>query len=332
MQFAPTILEHAAVLIGRTPSEVAQDAQLLADAHLAAYRRYRPAAVTVGMDIYNIEAEALGCTVRFYSDNSIPGIVERPATVGATAVAHKEQCAKLGRPDVKYSGRIGLLLEAAVAVKHEIASEVPVNIAICGPFSILTELLGYENAIDALCDEPEHTHALLAQILDFQKAYCTEIATLKLGAVVFESWASPPLITPAMYREFALPYEIELFAHMKALDFPARPLVIGGDTRGIVDDMLMSGTTILLSDYNAPLDLYVQKAREKGLPVRANIDPKLILTGDWQQITQRVQKIAAQAQEYPKLIVGSGVVPYDTPPENLLRVKEMINSIPLSRA
>ena len=328
MTFAPTILEHAAALIGRTPSEAARDAGLLARAHIAAYRKYEPAAVTVGMDIYNIEAEALGCTVRFYDDNSIPGIVERVATVGATALGRlgttscEQRRPGAVAPTINFKGRIPLLLEAAARVKSEIPA--PVNVAICGPFSIMMELLGFDTAIDLICDGDETLHALLRQLLDFQKAYCTEISSRGLGAVVFESWASPPLVSPAMYREWALPYETELFAHMKALGFPACPLVIGGDTRGIVDDMLTSGATTLLSDYNTPLGLYVQKAREKGLPVRANIDPKLILSGDWPQIAARIQEIRTAAREYPKLIIGSGVVPYDTPPENLLRVKEMI--------
>jgi len=311
--FSPTILEHAAALIGLTPSEAAQDAYLLAKAHIAAYRRYQPGAVTVGMDIYNIEAEALGCTVRFYDDNSIPGIVERPGA--AASLLSMQFC--------KSKGRIALLLEAAVHVKEEIG--VGVGVAICGPFSILIELLGYENAIDAFCDEPEEMHVLLQKLLDFQKAYCAQIAALGLGAVVFESWASPPLVTPTMYQQFALPYEKRLFDHMKKLGFPARPLVIGGDTRGIVDDMLVSGASMLLSDYNTPLELYVQKARDKGLPVRANIDPKIILAGDWEQVAERIKEIHIQAQAYPKLIIGSGVVPYDTTPENLLRVKDMID-------
>ena len=309
--FSPTILEHAAAIIGLTPSAVAQDAALLAKAHIAAYRKYQPAAITVGMDIYNIEAEALGCTVRFYDDNSIPGIVTRP---GSRSMQFS-----------KSLGRIQLLLDAAKIVKSEIGKVASVGIAICGPFSILIELLCFEAALDSFYDEPETAHDLLQQLLDFQKAYCAEIAACGLGAVVFESWASPPLVSPAMYREFALPYEVQLFAHMKELGFPACPLVIGGDTRGMVDDMLTSGATTLLSDYNTPLELYVQKARAKNIPVRANIDPKLMLTGNWEQVVKRVQEICAIAREYPKLIIGSGVVPYDTPPENLLRVKEIID-------
>ena len=314
--FMPTIIEHAASFISRTPSSVAQNANLLAMAHIAAYKHYLPDAVTIGMDIYNIEAEALGCTVRFYDDTSIPGIVGR--------LCYSE----LNLESITFSkdkGRIGLLLEAASVVKAEIGGEVGVSVGICGAFSILIEMFGFEAALDILCDEVEVAHNILAQLLEFQKAYCTEIAALGIGIVVFESWASPPLISPAMYQQFALPYESQLFAHMKEIGITVRPLVIGGDTRGIVNDMLDSGTTLLLSDYNTPLEIYVEKAREKDLTVRVNIDPKLIQNGDWDSIAARVHEIHTHAKSYGKIIAGSGVVPYNTSPENLLRVKQVID-------
>lgn len=76
--FVPTIIEHAAATLGISPSTAAQDAGLMAKAHIEAWRRYGHDAVTVGIDVYNVEAEALGCDVRFHNDNSVPGIVKRP--------------------------------------------------------------------------------------------------------------------------------------------------------------------------------------------------------------------------------------------------------------
>ena len=313
--FMPTIIEHAASLIGQTPSDAAQDASLMARAHIEAYKLYRPDAVTVGMDIYNIEAEALGCRIRFYEDASIPGILTHPLTLdcdfGSIAFSTK-------------LGRIQILLDAAKAVKDAIGHEVRVNIGICGPFSILMELLGFETAIHAFVDGDERVLPLLAALLEFQKDYCNAIVSHGLGVVVFESWASPPLISPDVYRTYALPYEQALLAHLKALGIPFRPLIIGGDTRPILDDILESSTTLLVSDYNTPLPYYIEKARSKGLSLRANIDPKLISRGVFDEIEIRVKEIAGQWGRYPKLIAGTGVVPYDTPPENLLRVKEML--------
>lgn len=72
--FIPTIYDHAAALIGRTPSELAQNEDLLVECQLAAYERYGHDLVTVGLDIYNVEAEALGGRVHFYDDNTTPTV------------------------------------------------------------------------------------------------------------------------------------------------------------------------------------------------------------------------------------------------------------------
>jgi len=113
---------------------------------------------------------------------------------------------------------------------------------------------------------------------------------------------------------------------MKSLGQTARPLVIGGDTRGILDDMLDTGTTLLVSDYNTPLTLYAGKAHKKGITLRANIDPKLILNGDWPLIQARIREIKTIGSLYPGLniIAGTGVIPYNTPPGHLLRVKKYL--------
>jgi hypothetical protein len=56
--FIPAIHEHGATLPGKGPSEVSRDASLMAEAALAGCRTYGHGLVTVGMDIYNTEAEA----------------------------------------------------------------------------------------------------------------------------------------------------------------------------------------------------------------------------------------------------------------------------------
>jgi hypothetical protein len=68
--FVPAIYEHKAALIGKTPSEVAQSEELLVYAALAEFETYRPDLLTVGMDVYNVEAEALGCKVKYYDTHA----------------------------------------------------------------------------------------------------------------------------------------------------------------------------------------------------------------------------------------------------------------------
>ena len=61
--FTPVIYEHAARFVGRTPGEVSRDSELLFQAHRAAYLEYRQQVIAVGIDIYNLEAEAYGARV-----------------------------------------------------------------------------------------------------------------------------------------------------------------------------------------------------------------------------------------------------------------------------
>jgi len=316
LSFMPTIIEHAAYIIGQTPSAAAQDAEIMAQAHIAAHRLYRHSVVTVGIDIYNIEAEALGCQLRFYEDESIPGILTHPMTLDS------DFGQTMFSPNL---GRIQLVLDAASMVKDAIGNEAQVNVGICGPFSIMMELLGFESAIHAFIDEDVRAQGLLAAVLDFQKEYSAAIIARGLGVTVFESWASPPLVTPDIYRHYALPYEQALFSHLSGLGLAARPLVIGGDTRPILGDIAESGTTLLVSDFNTPLPLYVKKARERGLTLRANIDPKQVRQGDFDAIELRIKEICAQREVYPNIIIGTGVVPYDTPAEYLLQVMGIIS-------
>ena len=51
--FVPTLFEHAARVINKTPSEVAQNEDLLVKSQLACYEKYKHDLVSVGVDIYN---------------------------------------------------------------------------------------------------------------------------------------------------------------------------------------------------------------------------------------------------------------------------------------
>ena len=44
---------------------------------LAAHRIYRQDIISVGLDIYNVEAEALGAQVSYYSDDRLPSLSGR---------------------------------------------------------------------------------------------------------------------------------------------------------------------------------------------------------------------------------------------------------------
>ncbi|MBF0244786.1 MAG: hypothetical protein HQL31_05890, partial [Planctomycetes bacterium] len=63
IKFEPMCYDHAARLIGRRPWEVSRSAGLLALAHEKALETYGHNTAVVGVDIYNVEAEAYGCKI-----------------------------------------------------------------------------------------------------------------------------------------------------------------------------------------------------------------------------------------------------------------------------
>jgi hypothetical protein len=63
MEVSPSVFEHAARFIGRTPWEVSRDGDLIYQAHARAYEYYRHAPIMAGIDIYNLEPEAYGAHI-----------------------------------------------------------------------------------------------------------------------------------------------------------------------------------------------------------------------------------------------------------------------------
>jgi hypothetical protein len=72
--FVPVVYEHAAQLIGKRPWEVSREEDLLVAAHAAAFQRYRLSPVVVGIDIYNVEAEAYGSVLGDAGGIAIPSV------------------------------------------------------------------------------------------------------------------------------------------------------------------------------------------------------------------------------------------------------------------
>ena len=117
--FIPSIYEHGPRLLDRSPGPVSRSADLMATAALKGYELYQHDLVTVGIELYNIEAEALGCTLSDGSDSSIPGVTSHPlADQGVLDPSG------LAMPNRRGDNRLDLLVDAAGQVFDAIGSEV----------------------------------------------------------------------------------------------------------------------------------------------------------------------------------------------------------------
>lgn len=147
MEISPSVYEHAAALIGRSPWEVSRDEELLYAAHAEAFRVYRHTPIMPGIDIYNLEAEAYG------------GVVENPGGLGIPAIS-KPICPSVAdllelKPlNPRTDGRIPMAIRAAARLAREFP-ETQVRVPVSGPFSIASNLVGFENLLYDVAVNPE---------------------------------------------------------------------------------------------------------------------------------------------------------------------------------
>jgi uroporphyrinogen decarboxylase len=316
--FLPAIYEHKAWLVGSTPSAISRDAGLLTRALLAEHEMIGADALVVGVDVYNLEAEAAGCPVTFYEgdDASIPGI--RPdrhiLPVGA-------DLAEARVPDPLRDGRMPVNLAAARNVRRELGDDLWLRGAVSGPFSLATSLVGAEAVFLACLDDPAWVHDLLAYAGRIIKAFGRAYLDAGAELVVFDSQASPDMISPAMYEEFVLPATQDLVRWAAAQGVRDLPLIIGGDTTRIAGLLARTGANNLLCDFSCDFDAWAAVCRREGRALRRNVSPRLIATATPEEIYDVTLREVRRGRELPGFILGTGVIPFGTPTENILALR-----------
>jgi uroporphyrinogen decarboxylase len=317
--FLPAIYEHKAWFINSTPSAISRDGELLTRALLAEYEAIGPDALAVGVDVYNLEAEAVGCTVSFYEgdDTSIPGI--KP---GNHAVHVGEDLSQARLPNPLKDGRMPVNITAARNVRRALGDDFWLRGAISGPFSLAISLVGAEALFLACLDQPDWVRSVLDYsgriIKEFSKAYIDAGA----GLIVFDSQASPELLSPSMYEEFVLPVTQDLVQWAATQGVRDLPLIIGGNTLPIAGLLAQTGANNLLCDFTADFDEWAAVAREHGRSLRRNISPRLIETGSPAQIHEVATREIRRGHDLPGFIMGTAVVPFGTPTANILAIKQ----------
>lgn len=317
--FLPAIYEHKAWFIQSTPTIISRDADLLTRALLAEYAAIQPDALTVGVDVYNVEAEAVGSTVTYYegTDTSIPGIKpeHHVLTVGTDLSA-----ARL--PNPLRDGRMPVNLAAARAVRRELGDDFWLRGAVSGPFSLAISLVGAESLFIACIEEPDWVRACMDYasriIREFSKGYIDAGAEL----IMFDSQASPELLSPGMFEEFVLPVLQDYVTWAASQGVRDVPLIIGGNTIKIADMLVQTGANNLLCDFTADFDAWATVARNAKRSFRRNISPRLLEKAPADEIYQVARSEVARGRDIPGFIMGTAVVPFGTPTESIRAVRQ----------
>jgi len=319
VQFCPSVYEHAAGLIGKNPWEVSRNSRLLSKAHIEAFRLYNHRPVVVGIDIYNLEAEAYGAVVDRPSGTGVPAISRHPYSKAKELIS-------LEPFNPKTDGRIPMVIEAAGRVADECPG-ADVRVPLSGPFSLATNLMGFENLLCEIQTGPDSVADALEHLVAGQAEFCKEIVRQGLDIAFFESGAVPPLMSPDNFRDIELGPLKKVMEETSAIAGHPVPCIIGGDTLPILDYILQTGTGYVCCPAKTDQQKFMEVMRaHPEVTVRINMDPGPITSKNFGEVEKEVDRVLELANNREKVCIGTGCLPFETDPEAVLKTKEYILS------
>ena len=273
----------------------------LAAAVIAYHERFRPDAVCVSADTW-VSAQAMGANVGPLTEDQPWG------GIGPPRVTRLADLRSIPRPDPATQARYPLMAEALSRVVKAVGRDTAVVACFDQyPFSLAAALMGINELMLALDDEPQLVHALMERCLEYGLAYGKALAAA--GADVLTGGDSPAgLIGPARYREFALPYEQRLIAGLQAATGKPVSLHICGNAEPILADMARSGADLLEIDQRTDL-AKACRVVGPGIGLWGNIDPVTVLAqGKPEAVRAAAQRAIAVAAgaKHGRFILGSG--------------------------
>jgi uroporphyrinogen-III decarboxylase len=289
-------------------------------AHAAAYRLYRHSPIMPGIDIYNLEAEAYGARIN------------RPDGCGIPAVAkpvfdYTEKLLVLRPLDPARNGRVPMQLAVARRLKDTFPEAV-IRVPVAGPFSIASNLVGFERLIPDCALEPETAAKALMHLVEGRVAFARGIREAGVDVAFFESAACPPMLSPAKFREVELPALKEIMRRIGAVVGHPIPCIIGGNTTPIVEAMLKTGTGYLACPFETDQAAFMRKVWERTeVCIRLNCDLRIIARGTREQIRAEADRAMTLLRGRPNVTLGTGAVPYETPPENVLYIMDYVRGL-----
>jgi len=215
-----------------------------------------------------------------------------------------------------------------IDVARRLAAEFPeavIRVPVSGPFSIASNLVGFETLLMEVATEPQTVAAGLLHLVDGQVAFAREIKRAGVDVAFFESAACPPLLSPRAFREVELPALKSIMQRIGEVVGHPIPCIIGGDTTPIVEAMLETGTGYLVCPFATDQEAFMSKVWGRtDVRIRINTDVELISRGPWERIRADADRIIRLAAGRENVCMGTGALPYETPPENVLRLMEHV--------
>jgi uroporphyrinogen decarboxylase len=306
---APVLLNAASRVVGYNVREMVTDAEKLATAHVAAYRKYGADFICLLTATASM-AEAMGTELTYPEDNA--PYIQTPYLAGP------DEEGKLRDIDVHRDGRLPIYLEATERCVEAVGDEVVVSTLLAGSFTTAASLVGTAKFVKMLYRDPDFAHRLLRYATDVNKQWLDAI--LAAGGVPFncEPIATGSILSTDHFQAFVVPYLTELQDHLKSKGVPALSHICGR-IDSVLDAFVASGPNLISVDV---ADMgYIARTYGSRVAIMGNVKPaETLLLGTPEDVEREVKEIIEQAGDSPAgFVLSSGCeVPLDAPAENLL--------------
>lgn len=292
--------------------EFRRDPRAVARCFILAVETYGYDGVVLDIDTATLAA-AVGCRIEEPDD--------LPARCIGPAIGSLEECAGREPPRLREHPAVQVWLEAAALLRRHFGDEVMVR-GNCdqAPYSLAALMRSPELWMTDLLDESRHESA--HRLLEFATAVTSEFIRLMAASGAHmvsngDSLAGTELISPRLYRAFALPYERRVAAVASECGMPYF-LHICGKTDAILRDMVETGADGLELDHKTSLAAARDALGERTVFI-GNIDPSEVLArGSRELVERKMRELLAAFAGSPRLIVNAGcAIPASTPSENI---------------
>lgn len=309
--WVPFVGCHAAKLIGVSAEEFFKSEDLMVKGVLKANEEYRPDGLPALFDL-QIEAEALGCGLRWADDN--------PPSVSSHILNEGKTLADLTLP-TEEDGRFPQVLGAMKRIYAALPDKA-IYALITGPFTLALHLKGTD-IFFAMYDDPSGMKELMQ--------FCTDVAKKTVDmyvqagcdvVAVVDPMTSQ--ISPDAFSEFVTPYCTELFEYIRSEGKPGSFFVCG-NAKNNIEEMCRCNPNNVSIDENIPLDYVRNTCLANGISFGGNI--KLTVTMLFGTPADNIHDAdnCMDIGGSKGFILSPGCdIPFDAPPSNIKAITSRV--------
>ncbi len=302
---APLLGAPGAKLTNTTLKQNLTDADTQFKSLYELYKKFEPDAMLPFMDL-TVEADTLGLDIKF-PENDNPAVASH-------SVKTVEDFESVKRNYKGIGNRMKVFIDVVKKMKKELPSSVTILGYVIGPFTLVGELMGVENACMATVMDPDLVKAELEFCNEVISEYSNALFDAGADAlVVLEPTAM--LLSPKSYVRNSLNPFKELLEKVNN-----KPLIlhICGNTKHLVKGMCETGTIALSLD--SPMNFSeLAKQVPEDICLIGNVDPvKIMLQGTPEEVEKETREFIKSMQGVDNFMLSTGCdLPLETPMENI---------------